>query len=100
MTGDNELLAGELESGGEFESGGPDRVRVGCDGALGVKNPTWRTLGTTLAPRRWSMESEIQSLRNLFPLIMIIRLGSLNGGHGIQEGKTGLKFREYNKEKN
>ena len=59
MTGERELPEGESESGGELEFGGPDCDRVGpgcCAGVFGVKNPTWRTLGTADDTRRASIE--------------------------------------------
>lgn len=52
MTGERELLAGESASGGEPAAGAPDCVRPGCEGAGGaveVKKPTWRTLGSITA---------------------------------------------------
>lgn len=44
--------------------GGPDRVRLGAVSALGVKKPTWRTLGSIKVreARRASMKRENQSL--------------------------------------
>lgn len=64
MTGESELLAGESESGGELESGGKDCVRAGCcGGALGVKKPTRRTLGSMTAREilRGSMGQSLES---------------------------------------
>jgi hypothetical protein len=64
MTGERELLAGELESRG---------VRPGESGSgLGVKKPTWRTLGsiTVREVRRASMESAWISIARGLVLVL------------------------------